>query len=61
MFRRLLKTNLKRVDLKKVDCRLENLNDRVIKCQSDVDVLYLCLGISACFSIGTIFIKTAFR
>ena len=61
MFRRLLKTKLKEIDLKKVDWKLENLNDRVLSCQGQIDVLYLCMAISGCFSIGTIFIKTVFE
>ena len=61
MFRRLLKTKLKEIDLKKADWKLENLNDRVFSCQGQIDVLYLCMAISTCFSIGTICLKTAFQ
>ena len=61
MFRRLLKTKLKEIDLKKVDWKLENLNDRVLSCQTQIDSLYLCMAISACFGISTIFIKAAFE
>lgn len=62
MFRRIItRSNFKTVDLKKVDCKLENLNDRVLSCQTQIDSLYLCMAISACFGISTIFIKAAFE
>ena len=61
MFRRLLKTKLRGVDLKKVDWKLENFDDRVLSCQGQIDVLYLYMAILGCFSIGTIFIKTVFE
>ena len=61
MFRRLLKTKLKEIDLKKVDWKLENLNDRVLSCQTQIDSLYLGMRIFACFGISTIFIKAAFQ
>lgn len=59
MFRRLIKKRLKQFDLEN-NKKIYNINDRLIKCQSDVDVLYICMTISACFSIGTVFIKEVF-
>ena len=59
MFRRLIKRS--NLNFKNVDCKIENLNDRVLSCQGQIDVLYLCMAISGCFSIGTIFIKTVFE
>jgi hypothetical protein len=58
MFRRFIKRS--NFNFKNADCKIENLNDRVNKCQSDVDVIYICMAISACFSIGTVFIKEVF-
>ena len=62
MFRRIItRSNFKTVDLKKVDWKLENLNDRVLSCQTQIDSLYLGMRIFACFGVSTIFIKTAFQ
>lgn len=56
MFRRIItKTNFK-----KIDWKLENLNDRVAKCQSEINTIYLCMAISATFNIVPIIVKTIF-
>ena len=59
MFRRIIPRIFK-----KIDWKLENLNDRVTyindgvaKCQSDINIIYLCMVIS---NIGHIMIKTIF-
>lgn len=63
MFRRIIP----RINLKKNDWKLENLNDRVsylndgvAKCQSDINTIYLCMAISATFNIVPIMVKTIF-
>ena len=59
MFRRIIPRIFK-----KIDWKLENLNDRVTyindgvaKCQGDINIIYLCMVIS---NIGHIMIKTIF-
>ena len=49
MFRRLIT----RITFKKIDCKLKNLNERVKSCQTQIDVLSVCMVVTACFNCGT--------
>ena len=57
MFRRLIT----RTNYKKIDHTLENLNERVKSCQTQIDVLSVCMIVTACYNCGTFFIKTIFE
>ena len=49
MFRRLITT----ITFKKIDCKLKNLNERVKNFQTQIDVLSVCMVVTACFNCGT--------